>query len=154
MRVLCWCWCWCWCAVVVCSGARAVGRRGWSAATMEPPLPSSPIWPSCRNVGLVLNEEGGGGVVCVRWCSCGAGQPPLFERSDGAATLLEKVAARESSIGHGNKDEERDLPGVGPGMGGAGMLAPAPLPGCVGSGTPPTKMMSRLSTASTVVYRR
>ena len=101
------------CAVVV----GAVGRRGWSPAAAVPPLASSPLWPSCRSgaIGFV----GSGGVECAR----GAGRPPLFERSDGATTLLEKVAARESSIELRKGEEDRSLPGVGPGVGGAGICS-------------------------------
>ena len=44
---------------------------------------------------------------------CGAGQPPLFERSDGATTLLEKAAVRGSSIVLRMSEEDRHLPGVG-----------------------------------------
>ena len=58
-----------------------------------------------------------GGVECV----CCAGRPPLFERSDGATTLLETVAAGGSSIDEVINEEDRSLPGVGPGVGGAAM---------------------------------
>ena len=54
-------------------------------------------------------------------CSCGAGRPPRLERSDGAATLLEKVAAHESSIELRKGEEDRSPPEVGPGVGGAGI---------------------------------
>ena len=57
-----------------------------------------------------------GGVACVGECLCGAGQPPLFERSDGATTLLEKAAVRGSSIVLRMSEEDRNLPGVGEGI--------------------------------------
>ena len=52
-----------------------------------------------------MNEESGGGVACAYWCSCCAGRPSPFERSDGAATPLGRTAARESSIDEVINDE-------------------------------------------------
>ena len=55
----------------------------------------------------------GGGVECVH---C-AGQPPLFERSDEATTLSEKVAARKCNKDGVINEEVLRLPGVGEGIG-------------------------------------
>ena len=90
----------CWpLGLVARSGGAATGFRA--------------LWPSCGSgtVGCV----GSGGVECA----CGAGRPPLFERSDGATTLLETVAARGCNKGEVINEVDLRLPEVGPGVGGA-----------------------------------
>ena len=66
------------------------------------------LWPSCG--GGTVGCVGSGGVECV----CRAGRPPLFERSDGATTLSETVAADRPSIDDVLNEEIAILPGVGP----------------------------------------